>query len=97
MGKVIDEIKEITAVAVSKKQDAAKLNFPKIMEHIKAAAANGHSECRIDSLQMNEYDRRLLQEEGFNVSLVDKARGDYEEHYILLGQFISSKEWVIRW
>lgn len=96
MGKVIDEIKEITAVAVSKKQDAAKLNFPKIMEHIKAAAANGHSECRIDSLQMNEYDRRLLQEEGFTVTLVDKTF-DRHDDYKLLSQFISSKEWVIRW
>ena len=96
MGKVIDEIKEITAVAVYKKQDAAKLNFPKIMEHIKAAAANGHSECRIDSFHMNEYDKRLLQEEGFTVTLVDK-KFDRQDDYKLLSQFISSKEWVIRW
>ena len=96
--KIIEEIKEITASAVAKKQDAAKLNYPKIIEQIKKAASLGESECHIDEYQMNQYDRFLLQQEGFIVHLVDKQNSDkYEDFYKKSGMFISKKEWVIRW
>lgn len=95
MPKVIDEIKEITAKEVAKKQDAAKLNYPKIISEIKAAAKLGKSECRIDAQKMNEYDRNLLQTDGFTVHLVDKPEKD---HYKLMTNYnISLKEWVIKW
>jgi len=95
MSKVIDEIKEITAKVVAKKQDAAKLNYPKIIEKIKAAAALGFSECKIDESEMNEYDRTLLQTDGFRVYLSDKENKD---NYKAFSQFgICSKEWVIMW
>ena len=35
MTKIIDEVREITAAAVAKGNDAAKLNFPKLIEKIK--------------------------------------------------------------
>lgn len=94
--KIIDEVKELTAVAVSKKQDAAKLNYTKIISQVKLAAERGESECRIDSTQMNEYDRQLLQKDGFSVNLVDKPYQNRDDFY-KIAQFISSKEWVIKW
>lgn len=93
--KIIEEVKEITAAAVAKKQDAAKLNYPKLIEQIKRSAALGQSECRIDESQMNQYDRELLQKEGFTVSLIDRL--NYEDFIKLPGHFIPGKEWVIKW
>lgn len=95
MSKIIDEIKEITATVVAKKQDAAVLNYPKIISQIKSAAELGQSECKIDESRMNEYDRNLLQADGFIVHLVDKRNKD---DYKAFSQFgVSSKEWVIKW
>jgi len=95
--KVIDEIKEITANAMAKKQDAAKLNFPKIIEKIKKAAETGESFCKISTHEMNEYDKYLLVAEGFSVSLIDRQNkyGDQYSLAQLLPQ--SDKEWVIKW
>ncbi len=96
--KIIEEVKEITAAAVAKKQDAAKLNYPKLIEQIKRSAALGQSECHIDESQMNQYDRELLQKEGFTVSLIDRLNKDkYEDFMKLSGHFIPGKEWVIKW
>jgi len=95
MSKIIDEVKEITAKVVAKKQDAAKLNYPKIIEKIKVAAALGFSECKIDETGMNEYDRTLLQQEGFTTYLTDKKNKDDYKAFSQYG--LCSKEWVIRW
>lgn len=46
MEKIIDEVREITAQVVAKKQDAAKLNYPKVVDKIKAQASFGFSECK---------------------------------------------------
>lgn len=98
MKEFINEVKQITADAVVKKQDAAKLNFPKIMEIIKAAAVRGESNCTVSTVQMNEYDRNLLEEEGFSVSLVDKPK-DYKDaiRQIQWNPNLDSKEWIIKW
>jgi len=92
MGKIIDEIREITALVVSKKQNAAVLNYPKIISQIRSAAESGLSECKIDSAKMNEYDRSLLQTDGFTVRLVDKESKDRYQQFDA-----PKKEWVIRW
>ena len=98
MSKIIDEIKEITAIAVAKKQDAAKLNYPKIIEKIKASAALGLSECRIEKYEMNEYDMELLKKEGFVVFLKDKKRADdYKDLGSLVNLGMLTKEWIISW
>lgn len=95
MLKVIEEIREITAKGVAKKQDAAKLNYPKIIEKIKAVAALGFSECKLEETEMNEYDRYLLQQDGFLSYLTDKKNKDDYKSFAQFG--ICSKEWVIKW
>lgn len=95
--RVIDEIKEITATNVAKKQDAAKLNFPSLIVIIKKAAALGESSCTVSENQMNEYDKHLLVSEGFRVNLIDRPKNKYEE-YKNIGQFLTSdKVWQISW
>lgn len=95
--KIIDEVKEITANQVAKKQDAAKLNFPKIIEKIKAQASLGFSECIIQEFGLNEYDKKLLEAEGFCVRLVDN---EYKKGYDVLKPYkdqAQKKEWEITW
>ena len=95
MSKVIDEVREITAKVVAKKQDAAKLNYPKIIQKIKTAAALGFSECKLEETEMNEYDRQLLQQDGFSSYLTDKKNKDDYKAFTQFG--ICSKEWIIKW
>lgn len=97
MTKVIDEIREITAKEVAKKQDAAKLNYPKIIEKIKAAANRGFSQCLLEAHEMNEYNRKLLQQEGFSSQLIDKLNKNEYSGAFRFDLNITSKEWVIKW
>ena len=98
MSKIIDEVKELTESAVSKKQDAAKLNFPTIIEKIKTRAAVGESICLISTDDMNEYDRALLQAEGFRCSLIDKPKSR-QDAYNALAQYVpkNDKVWEVKW
>lgn len=95
--KIIDEVREITSRAVSKKQDAAKLNYPHLIEKIKTSAQSGESFCYIGISSMNEFDKKLLEQDGFVVSLIDLDIKDYERS---LAQYIPStpkKQWKIKW
>lgn len=93
---IINEIKEITAQEVAKKQDAAKLNFPKLIEKIKFAAKRGESKTTIPQSEMNEYDRTLLQNEGFRVWLIDEPKSPYHD-YKLDYTKETRKVWEISW
>ena len=97
--RVIDEIKEITATNVAKKQNAAKLNFPNLVVIIKKAAGLGESECIVPESQMNEYDRALLVTEGFRVCLIDRPKSRYEDYRMRgIGQGLGGdKVWQISW
>lgn len=96
--KFIQEIREMTGNAVAKKQDEAVLNYPKIQDKIKNAASLGESEVRVSTTQMNEYDKALLEKEGFDVDLVSAEKNPYNA-LDYKSQFGSryDKEWRIRW
>lgn len=91
---IIAEVQAITADQVAKKQDTAKINFPKIIDKIKAQAALGNSEAILNVSEMNEYDKNLLEAEGFVVRLRER-----EKVYDPLPQYqkFQSKEWRITW
>lgn len=93
--KLIDEVKEITANEIAKKQDAAKLNFPKIIKEIKAQAALGSSSCIIPIYDMNEYDKKLLEQEGFFVYMEEKEKTGFEKYDYVKQQPI--RVWKITW
>lgn len=95
-GDLLKEASQLTADAVARKQDAAKLNYPNLAERIKEAAATGASECIVPLSMMGEYDKKLLQDEGFSVSLQDVYHDpqDYKAQYFDKKR---QKEWVIRW
>lgn len=95
--KEIDRIKHITAQKVAEKQDKAKMNFPAIMIIIDAAAKQGESYCTVEESRMNEYDKKLLETEGFTVWLTDKPRLTYEQSLRSVQQYSSNKEWKISW
>lgn len=92
--KIIDEIKKITADQVAKKQDVAKLNYPKIIDKIKAQAALGFSSAKFPIYKINEYDKKLLEQEGFHVWLSEEETkyNDYKS----IG-YKPSKVWEISW
>lgn len=95
MSKVIDEIRSMTANEVAKKQDAAKLNYPKIIEKIKIQAALGCSYCTLSLYELNEYDKKLLEQEGFSVWLTENTSRDYNA----LADYKAKplKIWEIKW
>lgn len=92
--KIIDEIKQITADQVAKKQDAAKINYPKIIDKIKAQAAIGQSTCKLSIHEMNEYDKKLLENDGFSVRLTEEMSNS---KYDFIPQKIPIKIWQISW
>lgn len=98
--RVIDEVKSLTANAVAKKQDAAKLNFPTIIEKIKVRAAKGSSQLSFSTNELNEYDKRLLEQEGFKVSLEDRPKSGLDI-YTKIAQYNplhdTPKIWVVKW
>lgn len=91
--KIIDEIRNITAEQVAKKQDDAKLNYPKIIEKIKIAANRGESFALINDNEMNEYDMKLLQKDGFTVYLTDEPKIKYKSDYFQSNR----KVWRVSW
>lgn len=98
MTKIIEEIREITAQEVAKKQDAAKLNYPKIIEKIKAAAKRGLSECYLEEREINEYDRKMLEQDGFTSRLIDRSdTDDYKSSSYFRLSGLTGKVWVIKW
>lgn len=94
---ILEEVKQITAEQVSKKQDAAKLNYPKIIEKIKTAAAKGFSECIFSLSEINEYDKTLLQNDRFIVNLIDIPKDNYYLQSNAVGQQIFDKQWQVCW
>ncbi len=96
MSKIIEEVRQITGNQVAKKQDVAKLNFPKIIEKVKAAANTGASKCTFPQTEINEYDKKLLVAEGFNVSLIDAPR-TYGYDSIAQYRPQEDKIWEVRW
>lgn len=93
---IISEIKEITAIQVAKKQDAAKLNFPNLIDLIKIAAGRGESSLTLPEDRINEYDLKLLKEEGFRVMFIDKPKPKYPNEYKSLS-CRDEKVWEIAW
>jgi len=96
--KIVDQLREITAEAVAKKQDAARLNFPKIIERAKAAAARGDSHVLIPVSEMNEHDARILAAENINAVLIDRPIERYDRSDSLR-QYIpqDDKVWKVSW
>lgn len=96
--KIVDQIREITAEAVAKKQDAARLNFPKIIERAKAAAARGDSHVLIPVSEMNEHDVKLLAVENIKAVLIDRPQKRYDP-YDMIRQYIpqDDKVWKVSW
>ena len=97
----ISEIREITGNAVAKKQDAAKLNFPKIIEKIRFAAERGESEIYLSERECNEYDKELLTKEGFSVWYTTMPKYQWANDYDYLKQQYldgkGQKGWKISW
>lgn len=95
MNKTIEQIRETTANVVAKKQDVAKFNFPKILDKIRAQAELGFSKCNISITEMNEYDKSLLEHEGFRVWLIDAPQVKFDNG--IYSQREPLKIWEIGW
>ena len=93
--ELIQEVRKITAEQVAKKQDAAQLKFPVIVEKIKAKAALGYSEITLAIFEINEYDKKLLEAEGFFVQMQSIQRDSGIDG--LAQYYPGQKEWVISW
>ena len=97
--KIIDEVKQLTANEVAKKQNAAKLNFPNVISKIKSQASLGCSKCILMVNEINEYDKKLLEQEGFRVCLIDKPYSQLEKHDYtdFIKQRDPLKYWEVSW
>lgn len=91
---IIGQIRKITANAVAKKQDAAKLNYPKIIERITNAATRGESFLFLRESECGEYDKQLLEKDGFKVWYTDMPQSKYDKMQYLQRE---EKGWRISW
>jgi hypothetical protein len=96
MGEILKEIQGITSEQCVKKQDKARMNFPALIEKIKSAANNGDSSIIISTYEMNEFDKKLLEDEGFKVYLIDRPRSRYDG-LLQYDPSDNKKSWEIKW
>lgn len=96
--RIIDDIRSITGDAVAKKQEAAKLNFPKIIEKIKKTAEIGESHIYLSEYEVNTFDKELLEKEGFSVWYTDMPTPKWAVD-AYKAQYLDGKQkgWKISW
>jgi hypothetical protein len=76
MTKILEEVKQLSADALAKKQETAKNNYPKLLEQIKSAAKLGKTSCDFMEYEIDECSKRLLQADGFRVWATTKLPED---------------------
>lgn len=67
MTKILEEVRAISSEAIAQKQDSAKNKMPELVKQIKGAAALGKTSCEFSEYQVDEYSKKLLEKEGFQV------------------------------
>lgn len=95
---IIDEVRAITATKVAELQLEEDLKFPEIIKKIKDAATLGNSKRIFSLSEFGDYTKKLLEKEGFKVSLENR---EYDYHSSALNSLSSiradDKIWAVRW
>lgn len=74
--KILEEVRQLSSDAIAKKQDSAKNKYPNLLEQIKGAAQLGKTTCEFEEYQIDQYSKKLLEADGFNVWATTKERDD---------------------
>lgn len=95
MSTILDEVRAISSQKIAEKQKASENGYPKLIEKIKLAAGWGQTECEFDEGAIDQYSKRLLEQDGFTVWATTAKPNKYEQY---LGQKIEPKSiWIVRW
>ena len=92
--EILNEVRKITSDKLAEKQDKAKNNYPSLISRIKTAASLGETSCEFSENEINEFSKRLLNQDGFTVYATTKKRDPYDYKY----DFSTTKSiWIVQW
>ena len=94
---IISEVKVITANKVAEKQKEEQIKFPKIIELIKETANLGSSRRQFRLSEFGEYTKKLLEYEGFKVSLENEEYNYAPSALQSYGRGIDNRVWIVSW
>jgi hypothetical protein len=96
MSNIIQEVREISSQKIAEKQKASESNYPKLIERIKQSAGCGKTQCEFREHEIDEYSRRLLQQDGFTVYTTTRPPNKYDD---LKYQYRDKNEtvWIVSW
>lgn len=96
MSKILDEVRKISSQKIAEKQKVSENAYPKILEKIKQFAATGVTQCEFSEHVIDQYTKRLLEQDGFSVWATTKIpkQNDYKGIY---SQREPESIWIVRW
>lgn len=94
--KILEEVRQISSQKIAEKQKAAENKYPSLIEKIKQAAGTGKTECVLIEHEVDEYSKRLLEQDGFTVYVTTEKADDYKS-FFASGQREFRRIWIIRW
>jgi len=96
MTKILEEVRSISSDAIAKRQDSAKNKMPELLKQIRGAAELGKTQCEFREFQIDEYSKKLLEAEGFNVFITSIKKQPGMLEYVHRGNDYENG-WVVRW
>lgn len=93
MSKILNDVRAISSAKVAEKQEAAKNNYPKLIEKIKTAASFGNTNCELRENEVDQYSKRLLEQDGFSVYATTKRENSKYDFGFRTEVIV----WVISW
>lgn len=92
--KIIDEVRGISSQKIAERQKASENGYPKLLEKIKQAAGWGHTEREFDESEIDQYTKRLLEQDGFIVYATSKTP-KYHGYSQQRQENVSI--WIVKW
>lgn len=95
--KVIDEVRKISSEKIAEKQKASENKYPELIKRIKISAGYGETECEFRENGIDQYSKRLLEADGFNVFTTSRKNklNDYKDYLSQHQENVSV--WIVRW
>lgn len=95
MKKIFEEVRAISSEAIAKKQTQSENAYPKIIERIKQQTGYGKTEAEFSEHEIDQYSKRLLEQDGFTVYATTKTPPKDKFDYFQTRGPISV--WIVRW
>lgn len=95
MSQILNEVRAISSQKIAEKQKASEDGYPKILEKIKDAASKGVTHCELPEYVIDQYSKRLLEQDGFTVYAT--TRSVDSDIYAYLNKKTPERCWIVGW